>query len=456
MFDDHDDEALHRLRAADPARGAHPDQASLRRRLMDRTPLGHRAAGLTGGSSAGADPDRAVRVQDGTTRGSRSTLVAAAAAAALAIAAGGYAVGAQTADDAPGGTGVAATGTDDDRSGTPDHAAGEDSASGMAEPGIQDEYADDQGSAESATGSYYPYGPTVLSAGPELSTEGGTGEVKVLRAADVDPVEFLSSWAAELGVEGDVEEMEGDDYADLTSGAIYLSLSSTDFSYSNMLTDPYCEEMYGESTLDIFFGGSAPFSGEDCLPAGDLPSDEEAIAQAQEFMATTGIPLDDVEWSVYRYEDDPQMNVSGRRPDRPANTIEVTLSGAGVSGAYGSLGEYESLGEYPLLSPAEAVERASDPRFTWAGVWIPELDDEALMLEETDPAQAPERFELTAGSPIPYPVNEATIVDATLKTGILSLDDGTEVAVPAYDLVDEDGLHHAVLALSEEALDFTP
>lgn len=454
MADNHDDEALNRMRAADPARGSSPDQASLRRKLLDRTPLGHWAPGAAGDRFANSASDTAVRVNDGTTSGSRVTVVAAAAAAALAIAAGGYTVGAQTADDDEGGAGVAATDADRDAARDAaeerlDSAAAEDAATGEASGG-------DTGGAESASAAYYPYGPTVLEAGPDLSTEAGTGEVRVLRPADIDQSEFLTSWAEALDIEGEVQEMDGQ-YADFTSGAVYLSVTtgvSTDFNYSNMLADPYCAEMYGEDggSLDE----SAPFTAEDCLPAGDVPDEEEAIAEAKDFLATTGIPLEGLEWSTQTYEGDPQVNVSGKWEDRPSNSFEVTVSAAGVSGAYGSLGEYESLGEYPVLSPAAAVERASDPRFAWSGVWIPRLDEGVELLEETELSQEPEPFDVAAGAPIPFPVNEATIVEATLDTGILSLNDGTEVLVPAYDLVDEDGLHHAVLALSDDALDFTP
>ncbi|MDQ3382775.1 MAG: hypothetical protein M3519_03160, partial [Actinomycetota bacterium] len=106
-MDDRDDQALERVRAADPAIGSHPDLTTLRRTLSRSAPV----QDPDGAFGYGEGSDVAVRVADPTTRGSRVALVAAAAVMALGLGVGGYALGTQTVE---GGDGTAAPSVTDE------------------------------------------------------------------------------------------------------------------------------------------------------------------------------------------------------------------------------------------------------------------------------------------------------------------------------------------------------
>src|SRR5690606_23643260 len=52
---------------------------------------------------------------------------------------------------------------------------------------------------------------------------------------------------------------------------------------------------------------------------------------------------------------------------RTGTAWSATFSGAGLSSLYGSLAPRVPLGSYDVVSPAEAVERLGDPRFSPGG-----------------------------------------------------------------------------------------
>src|SRR5690606_24692724 len=117
-----------------------------------------------------------------------------------------------------------------------------------------------------------------------------------------------------------------------------------------------------------------------------------------------------------------------------------------------------SMGDYPLVSPVEAVERVGDPRFsTWGTVYVPSLDEghPALYEEEWVEPDWPD-VDLSAGAAIPVWMTEGPVVEARVEPGVLSVPSGREFVVPTYILTDDQGRHHTMIALADEALDFTP
>ena len=107
----------------------------------------------------------------------------------------------------------------------------------------------------------------------------------------------------------------------------------------------------------------------------------------------------------------------------------------------------QSLGAYPVVSEVEAVERLGDPRFSGA---VLGRSGQAGPSEGAGPRTVPE-----SGGPIAWPVEDVTIVSATL-TEVRYPADGAVLLVPAYDLTDTEGGVWTVMAVDEELLDFTP
>lgn len=111
-----------------------------------------------------------------------------------------------------------------------------------------------------------------------------------------------------------------------------------------------------------------------------------------------------------------------------------------------SLGE--SLGSYPVVSEKEAVERLGDPRFAGTALGGSRSAGPSVGV---GPSATPE-----PGGPIAWPVEDVTIVSATLTEMRYTTPDGTGLLVPAYELTDAEGNSWTVLAVDEELLDLTP
>ncbi|MDQ3359871.1 MAG: hypothetical protein M3520_13845 [Actinomycetota bacterium] len=329
-------------------------------------------------------------------------------------------------------------------------------------------------------------GPVLLQAGPGLSEERGTAEVRAQRAPDIDPAEFLSDWAAGLGIDAEPLAPEPG-YAYIESDGTYLSAygnaSSFGFDFSDSSIDPYCAEnaemmeMEMEmATEDVAASTSMPGpwpEPADCVELGEAPSHADAIVQAQEFLALTGMDVTKYEFQADSYgtasvdvsaQDTTQDTTGDTARDMGMGMgpqLYLTVTAAGIANAGGQIGEYHSLGDYPVISAVEAVERTRDSRFSSPGMLqVPEADegnagiwadmDEQMMEQQGTPTV------IGSGDPVPFPVTEATVVEATLTTGLYMTMDGSQLSVPAYVLVDEQGRHHTMIALTDEALDFTP
>lgn len=504
---EHDDEALNRLRAADPAIGAHPDLQRVR-------------AGLAGVASLGGDADRAVPVTDPMNRRTRWPLAAAAAIAAVSLGVGGYTLGASQAERpvVAGDDAADADGAETDT----------DPEVGLAEAALREEAlsggdgmaagAEGEVSSDSGYGWSEMWGPVVLTAGDGLSDERTTGEVRAPQALDVDPEQLLGDVAAARGIEGEITEMDGQSWS-VVDGPVAVHVnrwgSSLDVSYTDYTADPYCAEMAQEAELseeemaeEPGWFGPRP---DDCREVGPAPDEETALAESSDLLEDLGVDLSTVRLEVEDYgvsytmemegplstadvttvTEAPASQDDGQDPGQDAAlstaevsepvdvpvdyampTVEVTVYGAegsgspdpkghvsvssvGVSSAYVSLVEHVSLGDYPVISAQEAVERFMDPRFAQGTFSLP-FDEQYYSEEMYSELEVPQPVQLEAGDPLPYPVREATVVEAELVQGTIHQPDGTNYVVPGYRLTDDRGQQYGVLGLAEEALDLTP
>ncbi|USQ76965.1 hypothetical protein [Ornithinimicrobium cryptoxanthini] len=491
-----EDEALARLRAADPASGAHPDLRKISERLDGRTPVG-----ASGGFAFSDTSDTAVRVHDPDVRTGRGGILVAAAVAALALGGGGYALGTTAGDDnIP--TVAANDSSSDDSSSAVTHDAGPALDHGLSPAAdgnaAEDMSGDDAMSEESMGGGYA--GPVIPVAGEALSTERTTGTVYGASTdsmwSEGEAKDLLQGYADRLGIEGTVQD-EGGDFAHVVDSidgrnlAVYSYGTNSSLDYNNPTLDPWCEDMRAEmenSDGDYgWFGyGSEGPSDITCTELGPTPDEATAIAMAEKFLSQ--LELDYTGYTVQIQPPySPEMDEMGggdaayatsapgesQLYDPESTSTEVVVSttdgplagfqdwhlsvtSEGVSYASIQFGDYVELGDYPVISPAEAVERVNDVRFQQLGAYIPTLDyyDEPGYYEEwVEPEPLPP---IAPGEPIPYPLTESAVTAAELHTGIVSLWDGTEFIVPVYDLSDGQGNHWQVMGLAEEALDFTP
>lgn len=501
---EHDDEAVNRLRAADPAIGSQPDLHAVRSRLAGRTPLGE-----GGGFQFSAPGDVAVRVHDPANRTNRVPMMAAAAIAAVGLGVGGYLLGNQQVTPpsaAPGGT----------DGGRESDGSFEASAPERTFGGISSGDIGGTAASESApmggSDSWSPYGNAVLKAGPALPDEPSTAEVFARQAPDADPDELLRDWADRLGMAGEPVELDGQRaiVEDQRVIAVLTYDGGVSLNYNNLAFDPFCSEMaamsaseradvqqrWDEAESTQAFPVPEP---EDCVPSTPVSDDAAAIAMTEEFFTTMGLDPADYRFEVYRYDTEVGVGEQGFREEdlgaeggdgatmtagpgvsgssatgevvpmadvqaypasqpgltEPDFTAQVT--GEGVVNLYGTLGDYASIGSYPVISAVEAVERFGDPVFANSGVfYVPEPYTEGEPYGEPWVYEEPDPVTLIPGEPIPYPVNRVTITSAELTQGVLQVPGSGTVQVPAWRLVDEDGGHYHVLALADEALDITP
>lgn len=502
MGDYERDEALARLRAADPARGSAPDLDRVRR-TVDRRLSAQRQDDASGYHFAQSS-DLAVRVHERQPRTWRLPGVAAAAAVALGVGAGGFSLGQLSAEGpattVAGGTQTPAEGDRPAEGGgtaeepAPDGDGPRDSAlvPGAA-PGEDVEA--EVGAADEAYGGdadigYGGFGPFSLVPGPGLSTERTTGTVTARQAPDLDPEEALTAWADGLGLEGEVRDLWGSPA--VIDGFVMVSVhgsgSSLSFDYQNMVADPSCSEMveaYAQERAMAESGelpqedADIPYpAAEDCLPTPtESPAKEDAVSQVRQMLEAGGLDPADFEFEAVSQReqmgdidpetmDDPWLNtvdVMGTPVGEPTGTgpgVNAQVSTNGVTYLNASLSESVVLGEYPVISAVEAVERWADPVFSsgGGGFYIPEelSPEDGTSMPEGWEWVEPEPLTLTPGEPLPFPVEELTVTEAILTTGVLDLPGASGILAPGYVLVTSDGQRHHVLGLAEEALDLTP
>lgn len=357
-----DDEAIDRLRAADPARGRTTDLSSLRAAVDARTGAGASAPASPAGE-AGDDPgDELARRR---ARRSRRNAWVAGVAASVLVGVTGYMAGMSVAGGGSGGGDSAA-----------DSAEG-----GAAEPaydssGAMDDGADTSGlqaeedSAAGADSSDLMWG----SSRAVFVASGLSGETGSAEAFGYDPTGLASAGtaadvAAALGIDEDVADEGGYWMVGEPDGrnlSVYDD-GTASLSYTDPSLDPWvCAVDVGgadpDSGVSDEGGGSDGFSG---CPTDSAAPPADPIATAGDFLTTIGVDVSGLELEV-DYSDGGSASVSGYLPDVDRSTggiWNLTVTADGVYSAWGWLALRTSLGDYDTISAADAVERLMDPRF---------------------------------------------------------------------------------------------
>ena len=457
------DEALARLRAADPAADARLDSDALRAEVARRV-----AAGPAEHPASGADRDGdAAVVPLGARRRSRWLQVAAVAAAAAVVAgAGGYAVG------ATGGGGDAVTA---------------DAPITLSGPAAEGATAMD-GAASAADMRIAPWfgGRAVFSASG-LADDAGSAHAWAFDAASVFSAETAARVAGVLGVTGDPVQQYGAwtvGPQDGSGATVSLQPDGTaGLSYYDPTRDPWSctasatdqpdagaavegEAGSGAATLDPALVDPAlpGVVGPSCDPAGGpAPAGDAATSAVRDLLGSLGVDPDGYQYEVVDTGDARSSSVTAYQVldgQQTGLTWSVTLVADGVQSLYGSLAPLVDLGEYPVVGAATAVERLNDPRFgAGSGGAMPlaraEATDGAVSDDSSAAASADPTVPPTArpGAAIPWSVQQVTITGARLGVTQVSGADGSALLVPAYELTDADGATWSVIAVDEGSLD---
>ena len=322
-----------------------------------------------------------------------------------------------------------------------------------------------------------PYMNFEYVAGPNLSTETGSGQVfKLVRQST--PEEVLANVAAVFGVEGTIKKYP--DFAETNPGYFFgqsndpwgydgknpvISLwwsGTASWNYSNPIAYPEskCEETDADGNC---------IAWTEFQPTPELlPSEEEAIATALEVFNATGldvsaseIRIDASEWGVSASA---SMYVDGQ----PTN-VEWYLgwSSTGVlSYAGGHSVVAEAVGTFDTISALDAVDRLADWR--WSGSPASVFYQRFQPIAFNEPAPYAKRGEATddsesADSTIaidPMPGEEFVPETVTLtilesESALLSIWDasGEVWLVPGYILVNDQEWFGAVISLIEGVIE---
>ncbi|WP_166850772.1 hypothetical protein [Isoptericola sp. BMS4] len=465
------DEAFDRLRAADPAERVRVREGVLRAAVDDilgaEPPAADgdpdepaaraetAGAGAAEGAGAGTEGDELA-----ARRRRRASWLAAAAVAVLAVGGGGYVLGTQAGEpDAvvPGSAepAVVLGGAGD---GAPERAG---TLPGAADAGGDAAAATEPGAADMAYPGWYS-GRAVFHA-RGLSTEAGEATAYGVDATGVATRDGAARVAAALGVDGEPRRDHGSWSVGPRDGggpSVWLSADGTaSFGYQDPSADPWrCGEVVEErgdaATSD---GGTEPAGCAE--PGGEAVTAGQAVDALREAMRSLGVDPAGFELEADETEDEPARWVTAHQVvdgRRTGAQWSATVGASGIAWLDGSLGSLVDLGDYPVVSPAAAVERLGDPRFAgsaWPITFAEGADVDRPVEEPTEPTPPP--APPAPGDPVRWPVSDVEITSARLGLTQQHQEDGAVLVVPAYELSDADGNVWSVLAVADEAVDFT-
>lgn len=458
-----------RLRAADPAAGAEPDLRALRAAVDARVAAADDAAPASGGRDVQDGQDELSRARR-RRRPSWPARVASAAAAALVVGAGGgYAIGAM--DDGGGDTslpaltltsGGAPTGTMEAAGGAPDMAM---DAGGRAEMSAGDMAVGYWGGSWGGSRTLFEHSG--------LSTDRATARVHGFDPAAAWSAETLRTAAAALGVageprqEGSVWRVGSDDGTGPTvelygNGMVSLGFwdPTKDVWYCDAVPEPRplpapdesgdATTSSDEPTFDIM--PVEPCTEQDLGPA---PTGDAATAAVRDVLSAMGVDVGSFELVVDGEDTGPWTYVTAHHVldgRRTGLTWGASLTGAGVASLHGQLAPLVDLGEYEVVSPAEAVERLTDPRFGSGGP-VRWLDGREPAWAEPGHVTDGPPATPSAGTDLVWPVGRQTIVEANLGSAMHGTPEGAALLVPTYELIDSQGAVWTVIAVADQHLD---
>lgn len=340
--------------------------------------------------------------------------------------------------------------------------------------------------------------------GAGLSQDGAAAHVWAFDAATAIDLAAVTRAAGALGVAGEPTAHWGSWVVGSTDGTgPSLSVGSdgqATLSYSDpstwctsggeatvMPVEPATGELEGSSSGSVGdeTGGE---TGDDTGEVGETPcpatglSQDEAIDRARALLTAIGVQLGDARLSAIGSGGSIWVQAD-QVVDGASTGVSWSVSYVGetVQSVWGPLAPLVDLGEYPLVSPADAVARLADPRFSSSGLLMPltvsadgatsdgvtsdgvtsdgvtsdgatadtEPSDAASPQETAAPTAAPVP---SAGAPLDWGVQQVVLVSAELTLSATTLGDGAMVLLPTYVFTDADGDSWQVAAVADAGL----
>lgn len=329
----------------------------------------------------------------------------------------------------------------------------------------------------------YYYGNQVFTAADGVSsTSPGTATAYVIDSSGVDRMGLAKALAKAFGVKGDPTKDEWGNISlgsqDGTGPSIYVNSDAmASWSFYDPRFDPWSSCVYDGVDVSPMERSASGGASTDPQPAPDAagtsapscndntgPDKGSSQAQAQALLAKIGVSQD-VEWETIVQGPATTATawtlVDGMRTQMSSS---VTFSVDGVTSAYGNAAGVTPVDGYPVVSPKEAVDRSSDPKWRafgptsfWGGGVYPLAADAVKASGTTSSTDAP------TPAPAPTvdgrPVIQVPISEIVLSGGDRSLvqywqQDGTLILLPAYRFTDEQGSEWDIISVAESAVDF--
>ncbi len=443
------DETFVRLQASDPAADAATDLVALRRALDDR--IDSRPVQATEIAARRTPP------------AARWVRFAAVAASVVLVGGAAFVAGRQTAPGSAASIPVTTSAPSSavQEGGTRGPAGESVSGVGPATGGGGSAVASGSDAARSLVGGF---GRTHFTDGG-LPTAGGDAEAWGFDPGQVASAQTAERIAAAMGVSGTATVQ----YQAWTVGPQDGSGPSVsvigDGIASVSYNDPQAYQWCGSGTEPgVMKDGSV---AEPASPDGSCPpvvttaiTSADAISRSTEMLTSLG-----VDPAGYRLSSPDEEGGSGFRSVTAAQTMNgletgqqfwFTFVGDRLASFNGGLAPMVSLGQYPVVSPARAVERMNDPRFSASRGYpidiMPAVEMPVQPEPATDGVSVPPTP--TPGAAIAWPVSEVTLVGATLGLTSQYQPDGSIMLIPAYTMTATDGGTWTVVAVADERLDF--
>jgi hypothetical protein len=345
-----------------------------------------------------------------------------------------------------------------------------------------------------------PYGgPHIVFSAGALSNDPGRAQAWAFDAQSAFNRATIVAAAAALGVDGEPKLVDGSwVIGDSSGNRPNLQLSPDGFTTLSFYDPTVVQDACIAPTPDgstsggsVGSAGSGGGSGPDAKP-GACPqattasmSDDEATRRTRALLTAIGVAPDVVaSMDITVNSDDAGGSyVSAvQKIDGQATGAAWNLDFVGdqLSSVYGAMAPLVSLGDYDVVSPAAAVSRLSDPSFgpMWGGGVVPmgvayaadgmkNASTSGTVVPDTavsqsisvpsdaatpDPTPPPT---VNPGDHVGWPVQQVTITDARLVVVSYTMPSGAQVLLPAYELSDAHHGRWTVLAVADDALDFS-